>query len=290
MERWKAALKKLLFPSLGRVVLAVLLGGVSLALTFLVFGDRSPFAYASYILSAYGLIVFAAAVVPLLSSAKQFIHRVPLAHRYLTDHYFKVRSSLLLSFVVNVCYAGFKLICSILYTSFWDGALAVYNILLCAVRVYLIRRVPAEQQEPDINRELRYYRTTGFFLIALDIALSGIATQIVRDGQGSDYPGMLIYVAALYAFYSLTLAIFNTAKFRKFNSPVLSAAKAVNLTTALVSIFNLETAMIAQFGADQVYFRLVMTACTAFAVCVIVLGTAIFMVISANNKSGRLST
>lgn len=290
MERWKAALKKLLFPGLGRVVLAVLLGGVSLALTFLVFGDRSPFAYASYILSAYGLIVFAAAVVPLLSSAKQFIHRVPLAHRYLTDHYFKVRSSLLLSFVVNVCYAGFKLICSILYTSFWDGALAVYNILLCAVRVYLIRRVPAEQQEPDINRELRYYRTTGFFLIALDIALSGIATQIVRDGQGSDYPGMLIYVAALYAFYSLTLAIFNTAKFRKFNSPVLSAAKAVNLTTALVSIFNLETAMIAQFGADQVYFRLVMTACTAFAVCVIVLGTAIFMVISANNKSGRLST
>lgn len=290
MERWKAALKKLLFPGLGRVVLAVLLGGVSLALTFLVFGDRSPFAYASYILSAYGLIVFAAAVVPLLSSAKQFIHRVPLAHRYLTDHYFKVRSSLLLSFVVNVCYAGFKLICSILYTSFWDGALAVYSILLCAVRVYLIRRVPAEQQEPDINRELRYYRTTGFFLIALDIALSGIATQIVRDGQGSDYPGMLIYVAALYAFYSLTLAIFNTAKFRKFNSPVLSAAKAVNLTTALVSIFNLETAMIAQFGADQVYFRLVMTACTAFAVCVIVLGTAIFMVISANNKLGRLST
>lgn len=290
MERWKAALKKLLFPGLGRVVLAVLLGGVSLALTFLVFGDRSPFAYASYILSAYGLIVFAAAVVPLLSAAKQFIHRVPLAHRYLTDHYFKVRSSLLLSFVVNVCYAGFKLICSILYTSFWDGALAVYNILLCAVRVYLIRRVPTEQQGPDINRELRYYRTTGFFLIALDIALSGIATQIVRDGQGSDYPGMLIYVAALYAFYSLTLAIFNTVKFRKFNSPVLSAAKAVNLTTALVSIFNLETAMIAQFGADRVYFRLVMTACTAFAVCEIVLGTAIFMVISAKNKLGRLST
>lgn len=284
MERWKAALKKLLFPGWGWVMLAVLLGGTSLALTFLVFGDRSPFAYVSYILSAYGLIVFVAAVVPLFSSAKQFIHRVPLAHRYLTDRYFKVRFSLLLSFVINVCYAGFKLACSILYTSFWDGALAVYNILLCAVRIYLIRRVPTEQQEPDMDRELRHYRTTGFFLIALDIALSGIATQIVRDGQGSDYPGMLIYVAALYAFYSLTLAIFNTVKFRKFNSPVLSAAKVVNLTTALVSIFNLETAMIAQFGADQVYFRLVMTACTAFAVCVIVLGTAIFMVISANNK------
>lgn len=189
-----------------------------------------------------------------------------------------------------LCCAGFKLVCSILYISFWDGALAVYNIPLCAVRIYLIRRVPAEPQEPDVNRELRHYRTIGLFLIALDTALSGIATQIVRDGQGSDYPRMLIFVAALYAFYSLTLAIVNTVRFRKFNSPVLSAAKAVNLTTALVSIFNLETAMIAQFGADQVYFRLIMTACTAFAVCGIVLGTAIFMVISADSKFWRFST
>lgn len=290
MKQWKAVLKKLLWPGRGWVALFVLLGGISLALTFLVFGDDSPFSYVSYILSAYGLTVLVAAAVPLFSSAKQFIHRVPLAHRYLTDRYFKVRSSLLLSFVINVCYAGFKLIYSILYTSFWDGALAVYNILLCAVRIYLIRRVPTEQQEPDINRELRYYRTTGFFLISLDIALSVIATQIVRDGQGSDYPGMLIYVAALYAFYSLTLAIVNTVKFRKFNSPVLSAAKAINLTTALVSIFNLETAMLAQFGTDQVYFRLIMTSCTAFSVCVLVLGIAIYMVISANKKLRRLST
>lgn len=212
-----------------------------------------------------------------------------MTHRYLMDRHFKIRSSLLLSFIINVCYAGFRLVCALLYASFWDGALAVYNILLCAVRIYLIRRVPAGRQEPDMAQELRYYRATGFFLIALDLVLGGIAAQIVREGQGSDYPGMLIYVAALYAFYSLTLALVNAVKFRRFNRPVLSAAKAVNLTTAMVSIFNLETAMIAQFGAEQVYFRLIMTACTAFSVCVMVLGTAVFMVISANNKLRRLS-
>lgn len=289
MERWKAALKKLLFPGGGWVCLLTLLGGVSLYLTFRVFGEDSPFAYASYVLSAYALTILVAAIVPLFPAAQRMIHRVPLAHRYLTDRYFKVRSSLLLSFVINVCYAGFKLVCSILHASFWDGALAVYNILLCAVRIYLIRRVPTEQQGSNTKRELRFYRTTGFFLIALDIALSGIATQIVRDGQGSDYPGTLIYASALYAFYSLTLAIVNAVKFRKFNSPVLSAAKAVNLTTALVSIFNLETAMLAQFGTDQAYFRLVMTSCTAFSVCVLVLGTAIYMVISASRKIRRLT-
>lgn len=289
MERWKAVLKKLLFPGGGWVALAVLLGGVSLALTFLVFGDSSPFAYVSYLLSAYALTVLAAAVVPLFPAARRLVHRVPLAHRYMTDQYFKVRSGLALSFFVNLCYGGFKLACAVGYASFWDGALALYYILLCVVRLYLIRRVPAGAEGRDMARELRDCRATGVFLLVLDLALSGVAAQIVMDGCGSDYPGMLIYVAAFYAFYSLTIAIVNTVKYRRFHSPVLSAAKAVNLTTALVSIFNLETAMIAQFGADQAYFRLVMTACTAFAVCAIVLGAAIFMVISSTRKLRRLT-
>lgn len=288
MERWRAVLKKLLSPGKGWVALAVLLGGISLALTFLVFGDGSPFAYVSYLLSSYALTIFVAAVIPWFTSLPKLAHRVPLAHRYLTDRYFKVRSGLLLSFFINLCYGGFKLACAVWYASFWDGALAFYYILLCAVRVYLIRRVPASGENQDMGRELRFYRATGLSLFGLDLALSGVATQIVMDGCGSNYPGMLIYVAAMYAFYSLTFAIINAVKYRKFHSPVLSAAKAVNLTTALVSIFNLETAMIAQFGADQPYFRLVMTACTAFAVCVIVLGTAAFMVISSTQKLRRL--
>lgn len=288
MDRWKGILKKLLFPGRGWVVLAVLLGGISLTLTFFIFGDSSPFAYVSYLLSAYALTILTAAVIPLFSSLSKLAHRVPLAHRYLTDRYFKVRSGLALSFFINLCYGGFKLVCAVLYFSFWDGALAVYYVLLCAVRLYLIRRVPAGAEGQDLTEELRYYRTTGIFLLVLDLALSVVATQIVINGYGSNYPGMLIYVAAMYAFYSLTFAVINTVKYRRFHSPVLSASKAVNLTTALVSIFNLETAMIAQFGAEQVYFRLVMTACTAFAVCVIVLGTAIFMVISSTQKLRRL--
>lgn len=288
MDRWKGILKKLLFPGRGWVVLAVLLGGISLTLTFFIFGDSSPFAYVSYLLSAYALTILTAAVIPLFSSLPKLAHRVPLAHRYLTDRYFKVRSGLALSFFINLCYGGFKLVCAALYFSFWDGALAVYYVLLCAVRLYLIRRVPAGAEGQDLTEELRYYRTTGIFLLVLDLALSVVATQIVINGYGSNYPGMLIYVAAMYAFYSLTFAVINTVKYRRFHSPVLSASKAVNLTTALVSIFNLETAMIAQFGAEQVYFRLVMTACTAFAVCVIVLGTAIFMVISSTQKLRRL--
>ena len=288
MEPWRRVLKKLLFPGWGWVALAAVLGGVSLALTFLVFGEDSPFAYVSYLLSAYALTIFVAAGVSAARpAAKRFLHRVPLTHRYITDRYFKVRSGLVLSLFINLCYAGFKLACAVWYSSFWDGALASYYILLCAVRLYLIRRVPANTKEQNTVRELHSYRATGLFLFGLDLALGVIATQIVMDGYGSNYPGMLIYVAAMHAFYSLTTAILTLVRYRKLRSPVLSAAKAVGLTTALVPIFNLETAMIAQFGAEQVYFRLIMTACTAFAVCAIVLGTAAYMVLSATQKLRR---
>lgn len=290
MARWKAVFKKLLWPGWRWVVPAALLGGASLYLTFGTWLGDTPFAYISYLLSAYGLTILIAAIVPPLLSVRKVLHRVPLAHRYLSDRYFKVRSALTLSFFINVCYAGFKLACAVWYISFWDGALALYYILLCAVRVYLVRRVPENEQSRNMVQELRNYRATGVFLFALDLALSVIATQIVRDGRSYAYPGTLIYVAALYAFYSLTLATVNIFKYRKLNSPVLSAAKAVNLTTALVSIFNLETAMLAQFGADQVELRLIMTSCTAFVVCILVLGSAIYMVISTNKKLGGLNS
>lgn len=289
MNRWKTVLKKLLWPGGGWVASAVLLGGGSLALTFLVFGEDNPFAYASYLLSAYGLAVLVAAVIPLASSARRFLHSIPLAHRYLTDKHFSVWCGLALSFTVNLGFAVLKLVYAAVYASFWDGGLAVYNILLCAVRLYLMRSFPRGQNRQKFETELRRYRFTGVSLFFLDAALAAISTLIVLKGNGYYYPGTLVYAMAFHAFYSLTLAIVNTIKYRKFNSPILSAAKAVNLTTALVSIFSLETAMIAQFGADRAYFRLVMTSVTAFAVCAVVLGLAVFMVCSANRKLRRIS-
>lgn len=289
MSRWTAMLKKLLRPGGGWAVSAVLLGGVSLALTFLVFGEDSPFAYISYLLSAYGLAVLVAAIIPLFSSARRFLHSIPLAHRYLTDKHFSVWWGLALSFAVNLGFAVLKLVYAAVCSSFWDGWLAVYNILLCAVRLYLLGSFPMGRNRQTFETELRRYRSTGISLFFLDAALAVISTLIVLKGNGYYYPGTLVYAMAFHAFYSLTLAMINTIRYRRFNSPILSAAKAVNLTTALVSIFSLETAMIAQFGAGRAYFRLVMTSVTAFAVCAIVLGLAFFMVCSAKRKLRRIS-
>lgn len=284
MDRISAWLKKLLFPGGKPVFLLVVLGAVSLFLTFATWLEETPFAYLAYTLSAYGLTVLVAWIVTkAVPGLKRFLHGFSLTHRYLTDDYFKVRAGLLLSFFINLGFGIFKLVYAVRYVSFWDGALSVYNILLCAVRFYLLRRIPAGAQSQDRNRELRQYRITGGFLIALDAALGVIAVEIVQHGHSYHYPGTLIYVAALHAFYSLTLAVTNAVKYRKFNSPVLSAAKMVNLTTALVSIFTLETAMLSSFGGSYQYEGL-MTASTAGGVWTMVFCLAVYMVIHSGRQ------
>lgn len=162
IHRFQAVLKKLLFPGWGWVLLFTLLGGGALAFTFLVLGERHPFACLAYPLSAYALTILMAAVIPEIRRLWRALHRIPIAHRYFTDRYFQVRSSLILSFLINLCYAVFKLACAVWYRSFWDGGLALYNVLLCGVRAYLIWQVPKGDEGRDPVRELRCYRAPAF--------------------------------------------------------------------------------------------------------------------------------
>lgn len=286
MKRAWAAAKTWLFPGWKGALPLAILGGAGL---YLVFGrglEESPLAYAVYILSCYATVAVSEAAVRSCRTAWRQLNGIPLVARWRGDANFRVRMGLLLSLLVNVCYAGLRVVYAARYASFWDGALGFYYILLCAVRLYLIRRTPSASENRRYTEELRTCRCTGWLLMVLDLALVWISVQIVLDGRRYDYPGTLIYAAALYAFYSMAIAIVNMVKYRKFHSPVLSAAKVVSLTTATVSIFSLETAMLAQFGGEP-RFQFWMTAVTAAAVCCLVLAIALFMTISASRKLGR---
>ena len=65
----------------------------------------------------------------------------------------------------------------------------------------------------------------------------------------------------------------------------MSAAKAINLTAALVSMLSLETAMLTQFGAaEDPMFRQIMTASTGAGISMIVLGMAVFMIVRSTKQ------
>ena len=90
---------------------------------------------------------------------------------------------------------------------------------------------------------------------------------------------------AAYTFASLTLAIINAFRYKKYGSPAYSAAKAISLVSAVVSVLTLENAMLTAFGQDNSeLFRQIMLGATGAAVVCAVEGIAIYMICNAGKN------
>jgi len=289
-KRFWAVMKKALFPGWKGLLAATFLLLFSMAAAFGTPLRTTPAVYPLYTLSAYGLTVIVIALVQAVRSVTAKMKTFPILGRYMVDNYYKVWLSLRVSFLINLAFAIVKMVYAVRFSSFWEGGMAGYYIMLCVVRFYLLRRVPKSPEEAMNEKTIwRQVQNVGCILFALDLVLTGIATQIVRDGQGYRYDGMLIYVMAFYTFYCLGTSIANVVRYRKFTSPLLSAAKTVNLTCALVSILSLETAMLTEFGTEEdMMFRTTMTACTGLVICLIILALAAATVHRAKKNLKRL--
>jgi hypothetical protein len=246
-------------------------------------------AYAVYAFSAYVLTLVCVRIARSAGHAKEnldtVMDRVPIVRRYFTDIPFQVQVTLYRSLALNVLYAVMKFAFSVYYRSVWFGTLAVYYLLLALTRFALIHYANRNAFGTNMVSEWKRYRLCGMILLLMNLALTGVVIMVTEDNEGFYYPGYLIYVMAMYAFYSIAAAIVNMVKYRKYRSPVMSASKALHLAAAMVSMLALETAMLAQFnGSDREDFRAVMTACTGGAVCAVVLVLAVIMICRSTKK------
>lgn len=246
--------------------------------------------YIAYILSAYALGISITGISKIVIFARngvsehpfmKWLLSVPVVEKLIHENRFRTEIALYPGFCINVLYVIFKTATGIYYRSAWFFiSLGVYYLALAIMRFLLIHYIRWKKQTADKNNELRRYRMCGCMLFLINVALVGITILAVKKNAGFSYPGYLIYVMAMYAFYSVITAVMNLVKYRKYGSPILSAAKVINMSTALVSIFSLETAMLAQFGSESTeHFRVIMTALTGTGVSLIVVGMAVFMIV-----------
>ena len=256
-------------------------------------------AYVSYLLSAYALIITITGTMKIIKWLRTCIREHPLVEklfgislvaRYFNETMFRAEISLYPGLVINLMYAGIKLFFGMYYRSVWFGTLGVYYILLAVMRFLLLHhmRTIGIGQEKQVE-ELYRCRLCGIILMILDWALAGIIILVVTKNSGFTYPGVLIYVMAMYSFYAVITAVVNMVKFRKYGSPVMAAAKVINLTAALVSMLSLETAMITQFGTTRdAAFRQRILAITGTAVSIIVLGMAVYMIVRTTKQIRKI--
>lgn len=247
--------------------------------------ENMAISYVAYTLSAYAMVITVTGMAGIVRLIRQgvenhpFVRKIlsiPLFKKYLKEVIFRTETSLYQGLFINLLYVLLKFGSGIYYRSIWFGSLAVYYLLLAVMRFSLLHYV--RSRKDDKVSELKRYRFCGIVLLFMNQALVAIMVIVIRQNKGFEYFGLLIYAMALYAFYAVITSVINVVKFRKYGSFIMSAAKVINLTAALVSMLSLETAMLAQFGGDDVWFRQIMTSATGAGVCVIVLGMAVYMI------------
>ncbi len=252
---WKKIGKKLLFPPVWLMVLLTVISATSLTAVFIKGWEQTVPAYAVYVLSFYTLsvvTVFCVMVLPKrYSTIKKRIYENPLGNRYMTDRVFRTKVSLNISLAVSILYAAGNIWFWHILQSWWFVVLALYYVIMAVMRFLLVRYVRIQNIGANVLGEWKRTRLCAYILLLVNISLSGAVLMILYRNRGYDYPGIMIYVMALYTFYSTIYAIVEIVKHRAMESPVMSTAKVVSLSAALVSMLNLETAMFAQFGADM---------------------------------------
>ena len=243
MERLLHITNKLLRPHLVLLAPLAVISAAALAAVFTLGWEDTAIAYASYVLSAYSLT---AVTLRLITDARRWHSRAlenRHVRRYRTDLDFRLRLRLTVSFGVNLCYSVYKAALGLLLGSVWFGAMAAYYLVLSAARFLLLRGGTG-----SLLTGYKKRRFCGLLLAVMTVPIAVIGAVSVYTGSATEYPGHLIFAAAAYTFYSLTMAIVNICRFRGACSPVYSAANALALMTALVSLFFLQGAMFLAFG------------------------------------------
>ena len=275
-------LERLLHPP--KWVLLTLPPIVFAALTYVLFkGKNSMPAYMIYCMSAYCLTIWILPLPRLFRKAKEnMMHRLAgtvFGGKYIGDLAFRGSVSIYQGMMVNFFYVVFRILAGIRYASVWFLTIAIYYLLLGIMRLSLA----LSYRNRNMKSELRCYRRTAWLLFLLNIPMGGMIVLMVLTDSGYSYPGYVIYLSALYTFYTIILAVVNLVTFRRLGSPVLSAAKVLSFVAALMSLLGLQTAMISQFSTEGEAFRRRMNAITGGGVWFSVILIAVYMLLRSRN-------
>ena len=240
--------------------------------------------YLIYGMSAYALTILVIAIPRLVRTIRTILSTSPILQRiacsgfgrqYLHDLTFRGKVRVYQGMIINFFYVVFRIAAGIRYASIWFLSMAAYYLVLGGLRGYLVfcfhRRTRVQ--------EIRCYRKTAWLLFLLNIPMGVMILLMVVTNSGYSYPGHIIYLSALYTFYSMVSALINLVKYHRIGSPILSAAKVLNFVSAMMSILGLQTAMIARFSPEGAHFRRMMNAITGGCVYCAIIIIAIFMLL-----------
>lgn len=277
-------IKKLLFPRLWMIIILLGVSVFGLLSILINHNDLTVFAYFLYMISAYTLIVIVIKILGVYLQIKTKIYKNKYIQKYINDKQYRGEIMIYIGLLMNLIYVIFRMTTAYIYQSVWFLSIGFYYFVLCLVRFHLLRKV---KKTLNNKKQLYTYKMTGYLIILLNIAMLGMIIQMMVGNKSYIYPGYIIYVSALYTFYDFINAIINIITYKKFNNPILSASKLLNLTGAMMSVYTLQTAMLSQFSINQQQFTDMMNTITGISVIILTFVIALYMIITAQQSINR---
>ena len=283
---WKKLGKALLFPHIAIMIILVPIATVFLVYSMVFLGTESVAAIISYVLSAYTLTVWCFKIPDLIQFFKTFKNENKYARIWQDDTRLRVNVSLYGTLIYNTAYALLQLGMGFWHHTFWFYSLAGYYISLAVMRFFLVRHTSKHKPGEKMLDELIKYRACGIVFLIMNLALALMTFFMVYWNRTFNHHEITTIALAAYTFTSLTLAIINTVKYRKYNSPVYSASKAISLASACVSMLTLESTMLTTFGDGTMSLtgRRILLGISGGVISVFIIAMAIYMIVNGTKK------
>jgi len=292
MMDWKKLGKALLFPHIAIMIILIPIATVLLVGSMVFVGTESVIAYISYVLATYTLTIWCFKIPTLIKFFKTFKNENKYARRWQDDTRLRVNVSLYGSLAWNAFYGLFQLWLGFYHHTFWFYSLGAYYICLGVMRFFLARHTTRYAPGERMQTELKKYRACGIVFLLMNLALALMIFFMVYWNRTFEHHMITAITMAAYTFTALTAAIINVIRYRKYNSPVFSASKAISLAAALVSMLTLESTMLTTFsdGTMTAAGQKWMLGATGGAISLLIVATAIYMIAVGTKKLKLLKT
>lgn len=250
--------------------------------------------YVAYAVAALSLAYTVYLLIPLFPKIKRRViaeaEKREFTHTLLRNYSFRTIVFTCGSFCMSIAFAVLNAYRGLVLQSVWFGALGAYYLCLALLRggVLLFHKHKRQgkhiTEENLAHAEARSYRDCGIALFVLNAALSSAIAQMIFDGQTFYYADWTIFAHAAYAFYKITMAIYNAFKAKKQDDLTVQAVRNANLIDAIVSILALQTALLTTFTTDGSVNISTFNTLTGLAVSGFSIGLAVVMIVTGNKQ------
>jgi len=274
------------------MILFVPAATVFLVYSMVILGTETVPAYISYVFAAYTLTVWCFRIPRLIKFCKAFKEENRYVRKWRGDTRLRVNTSLYGSFAWNTLYGIFQLWLGFYHRTFWFYSLGAYYICLAVMRFFLLLHTRKYAPGEKMKSELIKYRACGWVFLLMNLALTLIIFFMLYWNRTFVHHMITAIMMAAYTFTSLTAAIVNVIKYRKYQSPVFSATKAISFASACVSMLTLTSTMLTTFndGTMDVFAQKMMLGSVGIAVSCVILFMAIFMIVQGTRKLKSFNT